>query len=297
MPVKIDLTGCCTECFMPLHGGICEFDPEHTPIPVELCDPDLAGWYPTWLHNYQARTSWHYSIFGPLPPVVEENVRDLTLGSFRAKEIRDLEASGQRHPGSAIWGQKPVCPECFMPLLGNCCSLDPAHDVTLPVSHDPHTLRRTRGQRLPTLAPARGNVARFGVVVGSVLEDDHPVASPSSLADRDNGLKASPEDLSTWLPTSIAAWLYDLDAIGFLNDYHDTIVGNFDSPAQVLDVYARRREDGQTVVLAEKFLDEMGVQKLGHRRLFEKWFKESAGLGLESGLPLRMDTAGAWERV
>merc|ERR1711933_57198 len=78
------------------------------------------------------------------------------------------------------------------------------------------------------------------------------------------------------LPTSIEAWLREMDDLGFLAPYHDIIAGHFDSPAQVIDVYARPCEggDGQLAYLDPRFFEEMRITKLGHRRLFEKWFAE-----------------------
>eukprot|EP00446_Apocalathium_sp_SHHI-4_P074193 CAMPEP_0177543382 /NCGR_PEP_ID=MMETSP0369-20130122/61344_1 /TAXON_ID=447022 ORGANISM="Scrippsiella hangoei-like, Strain SHHI-4" /NCGR_SAMPLE_ID=MMETSP0369 /ASSEMBLY_ACC=CAM_ASM_000364 /LENGTH=92 /DNA_ID=CAMNT_0019027183 /DNA_START=65 /DNA_END=339 /DNA_ORIENTATION=- len=79
MPVEADLTGCCKECYMPLHGGLCEFDPEHTPLPIDLDNPELASWLPTWLHNYCRRDTWHFSTIGPLPRLLGEDLRGLGL--------------------------------------------------------------------------------------------------------------------------------------------------------------------------------------------------------------------------
>lgn len=63
-------------------------------------------------------------------------------------------------------------------------------------------------------------------------------------------------------------WLESLDDTLFLLQYHDNIVANFDSLEQVHDIYFKR---GQ---LTQSFFDDLGIKKLGHRRIFEKWFRD-----------------------
>jgi len=64
-------------------------------------------------------------------------------------------------------------------------------------------------------------------------------------------------------------WLMQLDDVGFLMEYHGELRQNFDSLAQVVDVYAPAGE------LDPQFFDDLGVTKLGHRRLFEKWCRDT----------------------
>eukprot|EP00811_Abedinium_folium_P004436 NODE_14084_length_1129_cov_12.336327.p1 GENE.NODE_14084_length_1129_cov_12.336327~~NODE_14084_length_1129_cov_12.336327.p1 ORF type:complete len:278 (+),score=75.49 NODE_14084_length_1129_cov_12.336327:190-1023(+) len=210
MPIDVDLTECCKECYMPLHGGICEFDPEHTPLPQDLDDPEIAGWFLTWLAIYQRRNIWPFAVIGPLAAVPELDAVH-GLAGMRASETLDLpanEAAARKGVGATI------------------------------------------------AAPAQS--VRASTLPGSAL------LSPAAVAR---------------MPASIGEWLLTIDQLGFVVCYHDAIVAHFDSPAQVVDVYARRVPPGEgggsapsAILLDERFFEDVGIQKLGHRRLFEKWF-------------------------
>lgn len=275
---------------MPLHGGICEFDPEHTPLPQDLDDPELADWFPSWLHNYRRRNMWPFAVYGPLPPIVPEDLRSSALGSAVSHSFARLPAMEQRHPGAAIWEGRPLCPVCEMPLLRDWCSLDPSHDVSSPVSRDStRSLPLNAAENMPPTLPAR-SVPPLGP---ALVEDvSHLPTRPRPgrpLGASSQGILPELHASAAPLPTSIEAWLREMDDLGFLAVYHDAIAGHFDSAAQVVDVYANVRVDpresageafdcggGDSVVgiAVPKFLDDMGVKKLGHRRLFEKWFAE-----------------------
>lgn len=254
---------------MPLHGGICAFDPEHTPIPQDLGDTELPEWFPTWLHNYQRRNLWPFSAFGPLPPIIQEDVRDLKLAPMSTATC-DIPMSSQRHPGTAIWGGRPLCPQCGMPVDQNQCSLDPGHDVSHPVFRDT--------QRVHLPQPTSTCFLRQ-VETQPVAVQPMPIRLPGDDRQNDGTLHSCHDQVltvasGTRIPKTIEAWLREMDESGFLAPYHDMIAGHFDSPAQVIDMYARRAADGQPTYLDPHFLDEMKIQKLGHRRLFEKWFSE-----------------------
>lgn len=64
-------------------------------------------------------------------------------------------------------------------------------------------------------------------------------------------------------------WLMSLDDSGFLAQYHDGIAAKLDSLEQLVDVYVK---DGE---LDKQFFSDTGIKKLGHKRLFEKWFKDN----------------------
>merc|ERR1719191_501262 len=55
-------------------------------------------------------------------------------------------------------------------------------------------------------------------------------------------------------------WLLDLDDVGFLLCYLGELKQNFDSLAQVVDVYAAEGK------INPQFFEDFGVRKLGHRR-------------------------------
>lgn len=66
----------------------------------------------------------------------------------------------------------------------------------------------------------------------------------------------------------IRTWLSSLDSGGSLMQYYDNIVAHYDSPQQILGIYA----DG---LQHDMFFRDAGVQKVGHKRLFEKWFADA----------------------
>mmetsp|Transcript_88652 Transcript_88652/g.264461 ORF Transcript_88652/g.264461 Transcript_88652/m.264461 type:complete len:205 (+) Transcript_88652:99-713(+) len=68
---------------------------------------------------------------------------------------------------------------------------------------------------------------------------------------------------------SIKEWLLNLDDSGFLVQYHDSIASKLDSLEQIVDVYVQGGE------IDKQFFADAGVKKLGHKRLFEKWFKDN----------------------
>lgn len=252
---------------MPLQGGVCAFDPEHTPLPQDLDDPELPDWFSTWLHNYQRRSGWHFSVFGPLPPIIAEDIADLKLAPVPSTGACGIPASTQRHPGTAIWGGKPLCPECLMPLQQHVCSLDPGHDVSHPVYRE---TRRTAPIQQDTQVPIVLPASR------SSLPADGPASSRDVELQQGPTFQGAGLDVSQ-LPKTIESWLREMDAAGFLAPYHDTIAGHFDSPAQIIDIYVRCGNDGQHPVLDPRFMDDMQIRKLGHRRLFEKWFADRLG--------------------
>lgn len=76
---------------------------------------------------------------------------------------------------------------------------------------------------------------------------------------------------------SIREWLCCLDDSGFVVQYHDVLAANFDSLRQIIDLYVKGGE------LDPRFFEDVGVKKLGHKRLFEKWVRDTC----------RADMAGA----
>lgn len=91
-----------------------------------------------------------------------------------------------------------------------------------------------------------------------------PVAPPEPRqAPRPQGAEADPR-----LRVSFREWLEALDDSLFLVQYHDRIASNFDSLAQVHEIYVQGGE------LQSAFFEDAGIKKLGHRRIFEKWFRD-----------------------
>jgi len=75
---------------------------------------------------------------------------------------------------------------------------------------------------------------------------------------------------------SFREWLEKMDESRYLLQYHDQIAENFDSLEQVVDIYFKNGE------IQKAFFDDAGIKKLGHRRIFEKWFSDTFGTGSSS---------------
>lgn len=71
---------------------------------------------------------------------------------------------------------------------------------------------------------------------------------------------------------SFAGWLEDVDGgLGNLSVYLSALNEHFDTPAQVVKLYAKLDDAGRPT-LSPQFFEDCSVQKLGHRRLFQEWF-------------------------
>lgn len=66
----------------------------------------------------------------------------------------------------------------------------------------------------------------------------------------------------------LAAWLQVLDETGYLMQYHDRLASRFGSLQELHDAYFRNG------ALDAAFFEDVGVRKLGHRRMFERWFRD-----------------------
>eukprot|EP00435_Cladocopium_sp_Y103_P067840 s662_g30.t1 len=75
-------------------------------------------------------------------------------------------------------------------------------------------------------------------------------------------------------------WLEGLDEDGFLElwawksapvQYHDKLASGLDSIEQMLVAYTK--QDGE---VDPKFFEDIDIKKLGHRRLFQQWFREQS---------------------
>ncbi len=77
------------------------------------------------------------------------------------------------------------------------------------------------------------------------------------------------EEVNPQLLISLREWLETIDDSLFMLQYYDQIVSNFDSLKQIHDIYFR---DGR---LDTNFFVAAGITKLGHKRIIEKWFRET----------------------
>lgn len=99
--------------------------------------------------------------------------------------------------------------------------------------------------------------SELGAATGTYAPVPQPVPAPQEL------VAANP-----LLRQSFREWLESMDDSLFLMQYHDRLVADFDSLEQIHEIYFRSGE------LSKSFFEDTGITKLGHRRIFEKWFKD-----------------------
>lgn len=102
-------------------------------------------------------------------------------------------------------------------------------------------------------------------------------SSPRSCSELTPATKASAKPKKTlrkpspWPPhlkVSFREWLTSMEDAPFVVQYHDAIAAQFDSLGQIADLYVHNN------ALHEHFFDVVGIRKLGHKRIFEKWFRD-----------------------
>jgi len=71
---------------------------------------------------------------------------------------------------------------------------------------------------------------------------------------------------------SVDTWLLAIDERGTLLEYSERLARDYDNARQIVGVYTKAWPDG-SASLEPEFFDELGVSRLGHRRLFEQWFE------------------------
>merc|ERR1711884_654458 len=95
-------------------------------------------------------------------------------------------------------------------------------------------------------------------------------APAADLPSRVSSLRPAPvqllQDIPPCLKQSFHDCLRSMDESMFLLQYHDEIAANFDSLEQIHEIYFRAGE------LKATFFEDVGIKKLGHRRIIQKWF-------------------------
>lgn len=69
---------------------------------------------------------------------------------------------------------------------------------------------------------------------------------------------------------ALRQWLESLDEAGYLVQYVGRLAATCTSVEQVREVYVQGGE------LSARFFEDAGVRKLGHRRIFQRWFRDHA---------------------
>lgn len=63
-------------------------------------------------------------------------------------------------------------------------------------------------------------------------------------------------------------WLLGMEDSQFVAQYHDSIAAHFDSLEHLVDLYVSKGH------LDDGFFQVAGIRKLGHKRIFQKWFRD-----------------------
>jgi len=118
-----------------------------------------------------------------------------------------------------------------------------------------------QAQDLGNNSPNKGTTASVGDAASGMSSNSEPLKGHQSSVQ-----EAQLQNVH--LRQSFKEWLRSMDDSMFLMQYHDHIAANFDSLEQVHEIYFKHGE------LVDSFYEDVGVKKLGHRRIFEKWFRE-----------------------
>lgn len=113
-----------------------------------------------------------------------------------------------------------------------------------------------------------GALANMGSHGGNIVSIKGGVRDHANVPKGLHELDFAPSTLNL----SIGAWLFTLDGTGGLKEYEEILTQDYDTVAQIVSVYVKRGADGSRT-LEPDFFNDMGVRKVGHRRLFQQWFE------------------------
>ncbi|OLP97045.1 hypothetical protein AK812_SmicGene20668 [Symbiodinium microadriaticum] len=89
------------------------------------------------------------------------------------------------------------------------------------------------------------------------------------------GDNAAASSALEWRSMPLDQWLRSVDhGKGFLLQYEQALQSNYDTLEQIMDLYVTTGDDGRATI-DQQFFSDLSVEKVGHRRLFEKWFNEN----------------------
>merc|ERR1712183_767313 len=76
---------------------------------------------------------------------------------------------------------------------------------------------------------------------------------------------------------SIEQWLMAVDDHGHLKQYAKPLSENYDTAEQIVGVYTLAEDPasaptGATTRIDPQFFEDLEVHKIGHKRMFERWF-------------------------
>eukprot|EP00746_Dinoflagellata_sp_MGD_P031611 gnl/MRDRNA2_/MRDRNA2_175193_c0_seq1.p1 gnl/MRDRNA2_/MRDRNA2_175193_c0~~gnl/MRDRNA2_/MRDRNA2_175193_c0_seq1.p1 ORF type:complete len:177 (-),score=32.94 gnl/MRDRNA2_/MRDRNA2_175193_c0_seq1:85-615(-) len=108
-----------------------------------------------------------------------------------------------------------------------------------------------------------------------IIDIGQEAPSPSADGVIDIGSRGHSSQYIDHTKCTLKDWLHDVDSgHGHLISYLDVLEENYDSAAQVVSLYAQQHDDG-TWGVDPKFFEDNEVARVGHRRLFQKWFAEA----------------------
>lgn len=90
------------------------------------------------------------------------------------------------------------------------------------------------------------------------------------------------------IDVTVCAWLQYVDGSRGLLDsaFRERIEARFSGVYEILKHYGYFDPSGKGTFMIEEFFEDFAVDKIGHRRLFEKWFREAAEDGPEAALKM-----------
>mmetsp|Transcript_94543 Transcript_94543/g.287219 ORF Transcript_94543/g.287219 Transcript_94543/m.287219 type:complete len:1108 (-) Transcript_94543:164-3487(-) len=116
------------------------------------------------------------------------------------------------------------------------------------------------------------NAARNALLKATGLGGDSLAAAASAhrpLGERERGDIA--KGSRPWASWDLLTWLSSVDdGSGQLVEYSTRISMNFDTVEQIVDIYCKKGPDGH-YFLDEAFFRDVGVEKVAHQRLFQRW--------------------------
>lgn len=231
---------------------------------AEASQAPYAGSFPTSSAGYESSSqdrALHEDVLGAAP--TPERMLSLALGQPEHWSLREQPTASVRSHA------RGTCVPCVFFVVHNHCHFGDRCGCCHDVSHrNAATLQRFQ-------------FAASDAVRQAVRPDPETKPKGNSSSEGPNLQPPKPEAqrfragerAASWRSLSLSDWLEDVDqGKGALHQYRARLLAHFDSLEQILGLYAVRRLDGHWM-LDQLFFHDLKIDKVGHRRLFDKWFK------------------------
>lgn len=112
------------------------------------------------------------------------------------------------------------------------------------------------------------------------LEDNiNPFDEATAIAEKDAEMAATSgmprTESATWHSMDLKEWIRSVDnGKGFLLRYEKHLLDNYDTLDQIIELYVQGHSSDESLRIHPALFDDLGIEKIGHRRLFEKWFRD-----------------------